>query len=136
MDDLLQETFLAFLSKPFEVRDERSTARFLRSIARHKFLKALRRLDREPSALDLDAAESAWAELREEAGGRPYMDALRHCLAAVEGRAKEALSLRYAGNLGRAAIAVQMELTESGVHSILVRVRRRLRECVEARVEG
>ncbi len=30
----------------------------------------------------------------------------------------------------------ELELTESGVHSILVRVRRKLRECVQGRVDA
>ncbi|MEM9381791.1 MAG: sigma-70 family RNA polymerase sigma factor [Planctomycetota bacterium] len=134
VDDLVQETFLTFLSARFEERDARATARYLRSIARHLFLKSLRRLDRDPPAIDLDAAESVWAEFQDDGGGAPYLDALRRCLSGVTGRARDALELRYAGDLGRAAIARRLELSESGVHSILVRARRRLRECVERRL--
>ena len=136
VDDLAQETFLTLLSAQFEERDEHSTARFLRTIARHLFLKSLRRLDRDPPSLDLDEAESVWVEFQEDEGGAPYLDALRRCLTAIKGRAKAVLELRYTGNLGRAAIAGQLELSESGVHSILVRARRQLRECVERRVEA
>jgi RNA polymerase sigma-70 factor (ECF subfamily) len=134
VDDLVQETFLTFLSARFEHRDDRATARYLRTIGRHLFLKSLRRLDRDPPALDLDEAEAVWAEFQDDGGGAPYLDALRSCLGGVTGRAKDALEMRYAGNLGRAAIAEKLELTESGVHSILVRVRRKLRECVERRL--
>ncbi|MEM8710943.1 MAG: sigma-70 family RNA polymerase sigma factor [Planctomycetota bacterium] len=136
VDDLVQETFLTLLDSTFEVRDQRSTARYLRSIARFRYLKSLRRLDREPPALNLEAAENAWCDLREEDAGRPYMDALMKCLDGLRGRAREALDLRYGGGLGRTAIATRMALSESGVHSILVRARRRLRECVEGRLEG
>ncbi|MEM9802532.1 MAG: sigma-70 family RNA polymerase sigma factor [Planctomycetota bacterium] len=136
VDDLVQETFLTFLSAEFEVRDERSTARYLRTIARHLFLKSLRRLDRDPPQLDLEAADDVWAEFQEDAGGVPYLDALRRCLHGVQGRARVALDLRYSDNLGRAAIARQLKITESGVHSILVRARRRLRECVERRLRA
>ena len=134
VDALVQETFLTFLSARFEERDDRATARYLRSIARHLFLKSLRRLDRDPPSVDLDAAETVWSEFQEDAGGAPYLDALRRCLTGVTGRTKDALELRYAGNLGRAAIAQRLQLSESGVHSILVRARRRLRECVERRL--
>lgn len=136
VDDLLQETFLTFLSARFEERDDRSTARFLRSIARHLFLKSLRRRDRQPPSLDLEAAESVWARFQDDGGGAPYLDALRRCLGALQGRAKEALELRYASGMARSAIADRLELSESGVHSILVRARRRLRECVARRTEA
>ncbi len=135
-DDQVQETFLTFLDATFVLRDERSTARYLRSIARHRFLKSLRRLDREPPSLDLEAAEDAWRDLREDDSGRPYMDALLKCLEGIRGRARQALDLRYGGGLGRTDIATKMALSESGVHSILVRARRRLRECVEGRLQG
>lgn len=136
VDDLLQEVFLTFLSAGFEERDARSTARFLRSIARHLFLKSLRRRESRPRLEDLEAAESVWVRFHEDGGGAPYLDALRRCLDVLQGRAREALELRYTGGLGRGAIAARLDLTESGVHSILVRARKRLRECVARRTEA
>lgn len=133
VDDIAQETFLTFLSARFEQRSERSTARYLRSIARHLFLKSLRRLDRDPPSLDLDAAEAAWVRYHEDERG-PYLEALRGCLAGLKGKAQRALKLRYDSDLGQADIAQRLELSESGVHSLLVRARRKLRECVEGKL--
>ncbi len=136
LDDLVQETFLTLLSAQFEVRGEAAAARYLRTIARHLFLKSLRRLDQSPPPLDMEAAENVWARHQGDGGGSRYMDALRSCLDSITGRAKKALEMRYTAGLGRAAMADQLDLTESGVHSILVRVRRKLRQCVEERLEA
>lgn len=136
VDDLVQETFLTLLSAQFEERDARSTGRFLCTIARHLFLKSLRRLDRDPPSMDLDEAQLVWTEFQADDGGTPYLDALRRCMTAIKGRAKAVLELRYTANVGHGAIAAQLKLSESGVHSILVRARRQLRECVERRIEA
>lgn len=136
VDDLAQETFLTLLSARFEIRGDRAASRYLRTIARHLFLKSLRRLDRSAPSFDVDAAESLWARRHGQADGSRYMDALEICLETISGRAKTVLELRYSTGLGRAATAEKLELTESGVHSILVRVRRKLRECVQGRVDA
>ncbi len=51
----------------------------------------------------------------------------------MAGRAAEVLRLRYGESQRRAAIAGRLGLTESGVKSILVRTRAKLRDCVERR---
>ena len=133
LDDLVQETFLSVLSSPFEDRGERSTAAFLRTVARNHFLKAMRKERRQPLVTDFAGAEGAWLEFQGEDGGHTYLAILRQCLASLQGRAAEVLRLRYGESLRRTAIADRCDLTESGVKSILVRARRKLRECVERR---
>ena len=66
VDDLVQETFLTFLSSRFEERHDAATARYLRAIARHLFLKSLRRSDRDPPEVNLERAEALWVKLEEE----------------------------------------------------------------------
>lgn len=134
VDDLAQETFLTFLSSSeFEVRSERATSRYLRTIARHLFLKALRKSGSDVIATDLEAAEEAWVRYHDHDRG-PYLDALQTCLAGVSGKARTALDLRYGDDLGQQAIAQEMALTESGVHSLLVRARKKLRACIESKL--
>lgn len=133
VDDLAQETFLRFLSSDFQVRSDPATSRYLRTIARHLFLKALRRTGRDLVSTDLDAAEDAWVRYHDGERG-PYLDALERCLVAIRGRARVALDLRYGRDMDKQAIAREMELTESGVNSLLVRARRKLRACVEGKL--
>lgn len=135
VDDLTQDAFLSFLSARFEDRGEAATAAYLRRIARNLFLKTLRREGRGPQIEDLDGAERAWVHFEDDDGGDSYLDALRRCLGSVEGVARDVIVMRYRSNLRREAIAGRLGLSASGVKSILVRTRRRLRECVERRLE-
>ena len=132
VDDLVQDVFLSVLRAGFEDRGGPSTAAYLRRVAKNRLLKLMRSERTRPPSQELDEAERAWMDLSEE--GSTYLDALRDCLGGVEGRAETVLHLRYKEDLSRAAIAGKLGMTESGVNSILVRVRKRLRNCVENRV--
>ncbi len=135
LDDLVQDVFLSVLSSGFEERHPGATAAYLRRAARHLLLKSLRRERLGPARVDLAAAEEAWAEFEGDDGGQAYLDALRECLGHVRDRAHDVLRMRYGGGLDRAAIAEHLQLSESGVKSILVRTRRQLRDCIERRLE-
>jgi RNA polymerase sigma-70 factor (ECF subfamily) len=135
VDDLVQDAFLAVLSGGFADRGDASAGAYLRKVARHLFLKSLRNEERRPRVLDLAAAEGAWTRFEGDDGGDRYLQALRHCLEGLAGRPREVLDLRYHENLQRNAIARALGLSESGVKSILVRTRQRLRDCVERRLE-
>lgn len=139
LDDLLQDVFVAVLRSPFEERSDTSTGAYLRTVARHLLLKARRRDGRvrplEDPLLDGARAEQVWSEeFDRDDEGAGYLEALRRCLEQLRGRARAALRLRYEEGLGRSAIAERLELGESGVKSVLVRARRRLRTCVEEKL--
>lgn len=134
VEDLVQETFLAFLAARFEERSDPATAAFLRTVARHLFLKTMERERRAPSLMDEDAAEVAWVEFEGEDGGSSYLAAMRECLARLRGRAAEVVALRYRDGLRRTTIGERLGLTESGVKALLIRARAVLRECVERRL--
>ncbi len=134
VDDLVQDTFLSLLCARFEDRGRAATAAYLRKVARNLFLKSLRKERRRPVIVDLDGAESAWTDFEADDQGESYMGALRQCLTKVDERGREVLGLRYSANLRRAAIAERLGLSESGVKSVLVRTRKRLRACIERRL--
>ena len=135
VDDLVQEVFLAVFAAGFEDRGDARAGAYLRQVARNLFLKSLRGAERRPRMLGLEEAERAWVRYEADDGGERYLAALRRCLEKVEGRPLEVLTLRYRANLARAAIAERLGLSESGVKSILVRTRERLRDCVERSLE-
>lgn len=134
LDDLVQDVFLSLFSVRFEDRGPAATRGFLRRIAHHLLLRAMRREQREVLLEDPSAAEAAWVEYEADDGGGSYLAALQECLQRITGRARQVLQLRYASARRRSAIAEELGLTEAGVKSILVRARRRLRACVEARL--
>ncbi len=134
VDDLVQDVFLSFLSARFEDRGEAATRAFLRRIARNLFLKMREREQRHPIVLDPDAAERAWVEFERDDGGIGYRDALRRCLGEVSERASEVLRLRYEERVRLTQIAGTLGMTESGVKSVLVRTKRKLKACIERRL--
>ena len=137
LDDLLQEVFVSVLASPFEDRGAASTRSYLRTVAKHLFLKSVRRERRNVPLEDTSAAESLWIEeFERDDDGAGYLQALRDCLSRLTGRARQALQLRYEKGLGQRAIGAELALSESGVKSILVRTRSRLRECVQERLQA
>jgi len=134
LDDLVQDVFLSFLAANFEDRGEKATRAFLRRIARNLYLKALERERRQPKMLNPELLESAWVEFESDDAGDGYLDALRVCLGGLRGRALEVLRLRYAESIQLIPLAARLGLSESGVKSILVRTKGKLRDCVDRRV--
>jgi RNA polymerase sigma-70 factor (ECF subfamily) len=135
-DDLAQETFLAVLEIPFEIRSPRETASYLRTVARHKLLGLRRKQGRELATDDLETAEAVWAEVSAEDGLSDYLSALEDCLqSAVDERTRTALDARYRDGASRSELAEHLQLTEQGVKTMLRRARQALRECVERKVK-
>ncbi len=136
LDDLVQDVFLSFLSAAFEDRGEAATRGFLRRIARNLFLKTMERERRHVLLADPAGAEAAFADFEGEDEGEGYLTALRDCLGQLSGRPAEVLRLRYQESVRLTRVAERLGLTESGVKSILVRTKRRLRDCIERRRTG
>ncbi len=134
-DDLTQDTFLAVLRKPFELRSPPETAAYLRTVARNRLLMARRRKGNSPRAVDLDAAEVVWAQSAGDNGLDDYLVALGHCLeVAVSPRTRRALELQYRDRASHAEIAAELDLAVEGVKTLLRRARDVLRDCVERRL--
>ena len=136
-DDLTQETFLAFTRSRFVECNRSQTAGYLRTVARNQLLVLRRRQHREVNTVDLEAAESVWAAAVGPDGSlSDYLDALRECVAELEGRPRSAIDLHYRDHEGRDAIAKQLNMKPDGVKSLLRRTRELLRECVERKTNG
>lgn len=134
-DDVTQETFLAVLKRPPDVRDVPAVRSYLRTVARNAFLTLLRKTSRE-AEFDLEVAEQVWAEAHPRDGGDERLAALDDCLAALEGRARQAIDLTYKESRSRAEIAAALDITEDGVKSLLRRTRDVLRQCVERKLNA
>ena len=62
--------------------------------------------------------------------------ALRQCLQEVDGKARDALELRYADGLAFEDIAERLTTTAVASRKMLSRLRERLRDCITARMRG
>ncbi len=134
-DDLTQETFLCVIKKPFVEINARATAAYLRLVARNLFIDEMRRQKKSAPA-DLDQADLAWEEIAGTDEGESWREALRECLGFLEGRARQAVDLRYRDNASISAIAGKLAMKSSGVKTLLGRVKTRLRDCVERKVRS
>ena len=139
-EDLAQETFLAAFrsADPPLGKPSRVMAAWLRGVGRNLFLTHCRRQRRNPvkiSSRFVQEAEDHWSSvfLRHD-DGFDYVEALRGCVARLNGRKRHAIELRYAQGKSRAEMAVSLEMTENSVRSLLQRVRSALADCVERRL--
>ncbi|MCC6466226.1 MAG: RNA polymerase sigma factor [Planctomycetes bacterium] len=132
-DDLTQETFIEIWRRPFEQRDERATAAYLRQVARNRFLMFLRARRRRPE-VDMETADQDFMDYTGDDGGDLRVQVLSDCLSKLEGRARAALDLCYARQVERAEAARQLSLSEEGLKTLLRRVKHALRECVARKI--
>lgn len=136
-DDLTQETFLAAVRAPLEVRSPGETAAWLRRVARNMLLAARRKSGREPAFVELEAAEAVWAQAAGEDGLADYLAALEDCLTvAIDERRRTALVLFYREGLSRDQVAERLALTADGVKTLLRRARSALRACIERKLNA
>lgn len=134
-EDLLQETFLAVMRSKFVYHSSAQAAGYLRAAARNQLLILRRRERRQPTAVELEAAEDVWAEAFRDGSTSPYQQALAGCLEHLEGRARQAIELHYTHKTSRADIAEQLDMKPEGVKTLLRRTRDVLRDCIERRLE-
>jgi RNA polymerase sigma-70 factor (ECF subfamily) len=139
-EDLVQETFIvAFRARNAPAQHTgRAMAAWLRGVARNLFLQHCRRRKREATPLDpalLEQAEGVWAgEFLRDGDGFDYVEALRKCLGKLSDKQREALDLRYEKRTSRADMAGILAMTETGVKSLLRRIRSALADCIRNRL--
>jgi RNA polymerase sigma-70 factor (ECF subfamily) len=128
-EDLLHDTLLAGLRHDIHQRPAGQARAWLRTTAKNLFTDRLRGAARRAMFASLELADAVWQEQE----GSPRRDALRECLALLDGRSRRAVELRYGDGRGRGAIAGALGIGEEGVKSLLHRVRQVLRACIERR---
>lgn len=133
-DDLVQDTFLVALRKGLDDREPAAAATWLRRVARYLWLDRVRRTLRRGEVAWADAADLAWDP--DDRGGSAWLEALRQCLDGLDGRSARVVELRYREKRSRAEVAHALGMRENGVKTLIQRLRRGLRECVERRLES
>lgn len=130
-DDLVQETFLVALQRPdFDASEQLATFAFLRTTARHCWLKSRRcRVTRR----EVDHADEVWDQQCGNGHGSDYIEALRECVGELPQRSRELLEVTYEDRVGRSAAALAFGMTENGIKSALRRLRSALQDCIERR---
>ncbi len=133
IDDLAQEVFAKAFAAPFEWRSERETGAWLRTIARNTFVSSARRRDVFVATDRLDELVVAWETHCGDDDGDGLLIALRECLQQLGERHRQALAWRYGEQCPVPVVAQRLGVGAAGAESLLVRLRRALRRCIEGR---
>ncbi len=135
-DDLVQETFLAVLTKPFEDYGDHSTLKYLRTVARNLLISRHRREARYKLQAQIEHVDLIWDRWsNEETDEDAALSALRECFNKLRDKAKTALNLRFRERRSRKEIAEAVNMSEHGAKNLMQRAKRALRECVERRIK-
>lgn len=133
-DDLTQETFLKLVGGAFEERDPRSTAAYLRSVARNLFRMSIRSSRNVTSLADLDLADAAWEQAEAVAQGEERRRALGECMRALGERARQALHHQYSEHRSGREIASLLGISHENLRVVLHRAKQALRKCVQRKL--
>jgi len=143
VEEILQETLLAAIEDLERYHPGGSFLPWLRGIARNTVLRELRRRRRAASSVgdeietvlvghalersEAEAAEADAAQLRDQ-----HLDKLRTCMERLAPRARTILERRHGQGLSLATLAQQFKQSAGAIAAQLKRVRRSVRECMEA----
>lgn len=134
-DDLTQETFVRILEQPFEQRSRLETTAYLRTVSRNLFLMHHRAGKLVRTVAELDAADAAWERAHADEGD-DRQHALRECIEALQGKARQAVHLQYTEKRSGEQIAGALGITHANLRVLLHRTREALRKCIESKLKG
>jgi len=131
-DELLQRTAVALVRKFHEFDRRRSFVAWAIGVAKLETLAFWREKSSDRHVFDNDLVEELAEGYRQIAEERlPIRDFLIQCVAELDGRAHQAIQLRYAKQMNTMEIAEAMGLSPGAVRVLLTRARTSLRLCVE-----
>ncbi|MCK5944874.1 MAG: hypothetical protein KAI24_22995, partial [Planctomycetes bacterium] len=100
-DDLVQEAFVVALQRPgFDASTPAATFAFLRTTARHRWLKSQRR---RVTRREVAHADELWQQQCGDDGVDDYLEALRACVDELPARSRGLLEATYRDGAGRRA---------------------------------
>ncbi len=137
VDEVIQEASMTLWDKFDQLRDEESFLPWAKVVVRFKCLSVLDRLRRDrhvfsDGVLELlaEEAEAFDAEERERS-----MRALRSCLEGFSPPHQELLLAPYSGEARVTALAEQSGKSANALYKLLGRLREKLADCIESRLQ-
>ena len=137
-DDVLQKTNLALWRKCGDWDPTTSFLRWAIAVARYEILAHYRdagrdRLVFEPAVVEAMADTAAAAAESADSGSRGL--ALAECLQSLSPKHRRLLDVRYTRGYSIEEIAEVQDRSADAVKSLLLRIRKSLRRCVELRIQ-
>jgi RNA polymerase sigma-70 factor, ECF subfamily len=136
-EEILQRVAMTLVRKQDEFDESRSFVAWALGVAKLEVLAYFRQQSKDRLIFD-DALVTRIAESHESAARRTpaTSDRLADCIEQLDGRARQAIQLRYADNLRTAQIANAMAITDGAARMVLSRARSLLRRCLEGHAAG
>jgi RNA polymerase sigma-70 factor, ECF subfamily len=137
VDDFAQEVAATAWRKRSQFDDERSFGAWLLGIARFVLMRHRRDKARSKWILAPDIIDRL-EELvySEDDPDSSLADALSACVASLSQSDQTLLSTRYENDQPLADVAVQMGRSHGAIRTALVRLREKLKRCIEVRLNG
>ena len=140
VDDLAQETFLVAFRELDSFDKERDFGKWLRGIARNLVRNEIRKTARRCRIIDEELTQHLLAQAEEGHSDEGFDDedfrALRDCLESLPEKSRKLIAGRYADEWKAPFLADQMEMSANAVRLALMRIRQRLRGCIETRLSN
>ncbi len=135
-EDILQEVACQVAEKYDEYDSERPFLPWAIGVAKIKIAEYYRSKKKHSTIYTSELIESlSEACFRLHSYLHPYSNALEECLRKLDKKSAELLTMRYQENLSPQVIAEGMNTTSGTVRVSLTRIRNRLRNCMQARVD-
>ena len=141
-EDAVQEAMLVVVKKHEEFQDGTSILAWCRSIVRIEVLRARQRSGRDRSQIQhlledaVDAAFEQFQTERKDDVPEGRREALETCLGRVRPKAMSVLKARVVENLSYPEIGERVGMSLEAVRKSLFRVKKQVRNCVEASLRG
>ena len=135
--DVVQETNLVMWRKISEYQTDKPFLPWAFAIARFQVLAHLRDSSRDRLLLNEELAETLSQEAEEQAGQvEDIRAALRPCMQLLSSSNRELIEHRYFRERPVAEIAASVGRTASSVKVAMLRIRRKLAECMQSRLSA
>ena len=137
-EDIFQDVSMAAVRKCDQIDDGEHLDRWVRHAIRLKGLEVRRNRKDKAQLLSpevLDIIEQTWTHTA-YANESERMDALRRCIAQLQGTAREVVTLRYGEGMKSQAIADKLGRRVETVYKATTRAHAGLKECIERRLKA
>ena len=140
VDDLAQETFLTAFRELDSFDTEEDFGKWLRGIARNLARNEMRKSARRSRIMDKELTKHLLAAAEQHHTDHKYEEydfrALRDCLEQLPEKSRKLIAGRYADEWNATFLADQFQMTATAVRLALMRIRSRLKTCIETRISN
>jgi RNA polymerase sigma-70 factor, ECF subfamily len=134
-EEVLQRVAVALVRKYWQYDPSRSFVAWAIGIAKLEAVMFLRERGRDRLVFDDALVEQIAASHEQASQDRlPTPQFVNECIEELDGRARQAIQLRYGGDLKTAQIAQEMQISDGAARMLLSRARTLLRTCLELRI--